>query len=386
MEGAREFIPYGRQWIERRDIDAVVEVLESDWLTTGPQVAAFEEALAEFCGVPHAIAVSSGTAALHLAMLSLGVGPGDEVIVPAMTFVATANAVVFTGATPVFADICEDTLLLDPDSVSSLLSSRTKGIVAVDYGGHPCDYEALQNIASRHGLFLVSDACHSLGGYYKGRPVGTLADVTVFSFHPVKMITTGEGGALVCADSGLAKRARRLRNHGIDLDFRERAGRNTWEYDMVELGFNYRITDFQCALGISQLSRLKEWVVRRNEIASRYRSAFCDMKGITPLVSYSHVVNAYHLFVVKLIGAEERLEFFLAMRRRGIGVNVHYKPVHLHSFYRERFGGRKGQCPVAEKAYHSIVSLPIYPQMSAQEVDRVIGAAAESLEEIGVTS
>jgi len=266
-------LPYGRQSIDDDDVAAVVEVLRSDWLTTGPAVPAFEQALAELTGAREAVVVSSGTAALHAAMHVLGVGPGDEVIVPTLTFAASANCVVYQGATPVFADVDADTLLVDPASVEARLSPRTRAVIAVDFAGQPCDYPALRRLTAPRGIALVADACHALGAADRGVPVGRLADLTALSFHPVKHITTAEGGALVTDDPERARRARVFRNHGITTDHRERERTGTWTYDMVTLGFNYRLSDLQCALGLSQLSHLSQWVTRRRDIAAVYDAA-----------------------------------------------------------------------------------------------------------------
>ena len=264
------FLPYGRQQIDDDDIAAVVEALKADFITTGPKVAAFEEAICAFTGAKHGVAVSSGTAALHCIMAAAGIGPGDEVIVPAMTFAASANAVLFQGGTPVFADVDEETLLIDPASVKRLITKRTRAILGVDYAGQPCDYAALRKIAEEHGLHLFADACHSLGSEFDGRKAGTLADATAFSFHPVKHITTGEGGMAVCDDPSFAKRLRLFRNHGISNDYKEREEKGQWFYEMLELGFNYRISDIQCALGISQLKKLPSWLEKRRRIAKDY--------------------------------------------------------------------------------------------------------------------
>ena len=366
------FLPYGRQVIGEDDIAAVVAALRSDWLTTGPRVNEFERAVAEFCGARHGVAVSSGTAALHAAMAAIGIGPGDEVIVPAMTFAATANAVVYQGGTPVFADVEAETLLLDPNSVQERITARTKAIVAVDYAGQPCDYSALRALADRHGLRLVADACHSLGAEFKGRKVGTLADCTVFSFHPVKHLTTGEGGMVLTEDDELATSMRRFRNHGISTDHRQREAIGTWQYEMVELGYNYRISDFQCALGTSQLAKLPVFLARRREIAAQYREAFAGSATIRPLAVRPEGLSAWHLYVVRLAGGVVRETVFHQLRERGIGVNVHYLPVHLHPFYQERFGLRPGLCPVAESAYEAILSLPIWPGMNEEQVERVV--------------
>lgn len=376
-------IPYGKQSIGEDDIAAVVEVLRSDWLTTGPKVPEFEEAFARFVGAKHAVAVSSGTAALHAAMHALGVGPGDEVIIPAMTFAATANCVVFQGGTPIFADVDPDTLLLDPMQAEARITSRTKAIIAVDYAGQPCDYDALRAITSHHKLALVADACHALGGKLGNRPVGSLADLSTFSFHPVKHITTGEGGVITTNDPERATRMRLFRNHGIATDHRQRDNKGTWFYEMVDLGFNYRLTDFQCALGIIQLSKLPEWITRRREIATRYDTEFTDMTAIRPLGIRTGVSHAYHLYVIRLgMGSDgvDRGTVFGALRNMGIGVNVHYIPVHLHPFYRERFGTGPGQCPVAEAAYEKILSLPMFPGMSETDVETVIDAVRRAVQ------
>lgn len=373
-------LPYGHQWIDEEDIAAVVEVLRSDWITTGPKVAEFEQAFADFVGAREAVAVSSGTAALHAAMYALGIGPSDEVIVPPMTFAATANCVVFQGGMPIFTDVDRDTLLLDPAQVEAKITPRTKAIIAVDYTGHPCDYDALGAIADRHGLALVADACHALGGSYKGRPVGSLADLSAFSFHPVKHITTGEGGMITSDDPDLAKRMRVFRNHGVTTDHRQREQQGSWFYEMLDLGYNYRLTDFQCALGMSQLHKLPEWVARRQEIAQRYNAAFAVMPAVHPLAVGEDASHAYHLYVIRLDPKElqaTRPQIFAALRAEGIGVNVHYIPVHLHPFYRERFGTGPGLYPVAEEAYKRLMSLPIFPAMTDKDVSDIIMAISK---------
>jgi perosamine synthetase len=373
-------IPYGHQCIDEEDIRSVVDILRSDWLTTGPTVAEFEEVFARTTGAKFAVAVSSGTAALHAAMYALGIGPGDEVIVPAMTFAASANCVVYQGGTPVFADVNPETLLIDPASVESHLSERTRAIIAVDYAGQPCDYDTLQDIAERHDLALVADACHSLGGRYKERPVGALAALTAFSFHPVKHITTGEGGMITTDKPDLAERMRVFRNHGITTDHRRREEQGSWFYEMAELGYNYRITDFQCALGMSQLRKLPEWIGRRRDIAARYDEAFSGMTCVKPLATGKDLFHAYHLYVIRLClegTALDRSMVFKKMRDAGIGVNVHYIPVHLHPFYRKRFGTKPGLCPVAEDAYERIISLPLFPAMSDDDVGTVINECAK---------
>jgi perosamine synthetase len=369
-------LPYGRQSIDEEDIAAVVEVLRSDWLTTGPKVGEFERALADFVGAREAVAVSNGTAALHAAMYAIGIGPGDEVIVPPMTFAATANCVVYQGGTPIFADVEPDTLLIDPEQVEAKITPRTKAIIAVDYAGQPCDYDALRAITEHYGLMLVADACHALGASYKGKPVGSLAGLSAFSFHPVKHITAGEGGMIVTDDPSLAQRMRVFRNHGITSDHRQREQQGSWFYEMVDLGYNYRLTDFQCVLGTSQLRKLPGWVTRRREIAQQYDVAFAGMPVVEPLAVRPDVVHAYHLYVVRVkshaIGLS-RAEVFAALRASGIGVNVHYIPVHLHPFYRQHFGTGPGLCPVVEQAYEELITLPVFPAMANQDAARVVG-------------
>ena len=366
-----EHLPYGRHWIDEDDIRQVVDALRSDWLTTGPAVEAFERAVADYTGAKHTVAVSSGTAALHAAIFALGIGPGDEVILPPLTFAATANCVAFQGATPVFTDVAHDTLLLDPERVAEKVSPRTKAIIAVDYAGHPCDYDALQKIATRHRLALVADSAHALGATYKGRKAGTLADLTTFSFHPVKHITTGEGGMIATGDAGMARRMRSFRNHGITTDHRERAVVGTWCYEMTDLGYNYRLSDLQCALGISQLRKLPAWSIRRHEIARQYDAAFRNNARVRPLVVRREVSHAYHLYVVRVNAATARDALVSGLRAKGIEANVHYIPVHLHPYYRQRWGGKPGLCPIAEEAYRHIVSLPIFPRMTDADVLRV---------------
>ena len=364
----RQFIPYGRQSIDDEDIEAVVSVLKSEWLTTGPAVELFEEVICLFTGAQHGVAVSNGTAALHSAMYALGIGTGDEVIVPPMTFAATANCILYQGGTPVFADICEDTLLIDPDAVEATITPRTKAIIAVDYAGQPCDWEALRSIADKHGLALVADACHALGAEYQGRKVGTLADITVFSFHPVKHITTGEGGMCVTNDECLATRMRHFRGHGITTTASQREKLGDWYYEMTDLGYNYRITDIQCALGISQLKKLPEWLKKRNELAKQYNAAFAGT-DIRPLRTNENIFHAYHLYVVRV---QNRDEFFRKLRAEGIGANVHYIPVHKHPYYQKYF--EKTSCPVAEKEFEEILTLPLWPEIKEEHIRRIYNA------------
>ncbi len=373
-----KFIPYGRQCIDEDDIKAVVEVLRSDWITTGPAVDEFEEAVTEFVGAEYGVAVSSGTAALHAAMYAVSIAPGDEVIVPAMTFASTATAIVFRGGLPVFCDVDADKLLIDPNLIESKITPKTKAIVAVDYTGQACQYDVLREIADKNNLVLVADACHSIGGMYKGQKVGTLADVTAFSFHPVKHITTGEGGMIVTDNPEYYERMRMFRNHGVTLDQRQRAEKGQWFYEIEDIGYNYRITDIQCALGKSQLKKLPAWIKRRQEIALHYGASFRSLSAIKPLDVMPCSSHAYHLYVVKILDAD-RNEVFSFLRNAGIGVNVHYIPVHLHPFYRRCFGTKEGLCPVAEAAYKQILSLPMFPAMIDEDVDTVIQTVKKAL-------
>lgn len=372
-------LPYGRHEIDEDDVAAVTRVLRSDWLTSGPLVTEFEAAFAGLTGAAHAVAVSNGTAALHAAMFALGIGPGDEVIVPPMTFAASANAVVYQGGTPVFADVEAATLLIDPAQVALKITAKTKAIVAVDYGGQPCDYDALRAVIGRRNIAIVGDACHSVGGRDRGRPVGTLADLSAFSLHPVKHITTGEGGVITTANPEWAARMRTFRNHGITTDHRQRSEQSSWLYEIVELGYNYRLTDIQCALGISQLAKLPARIERRQAIARDYDCAFAAIAEVTPLAVRPEVSHAYHLYVVRVDTSRlacDRATLFTALRREGIGVNVHYIPVHLHPFYRKR-GFGPGLCPVAEAAYEQMITLPMFPGMTARDVRDVVEAVSK---------
>lgn len=372
-----EMLPYGRQSVDAADIEAVAKVLRSDWLTTGPMVDAFEEAVTDYVGADHGVAVSNGTAALHTAMRIAGIGQGDEVIVPTMTFAATANAALYEGARPVFADVQPGDLLIDLDHAQELITPRTKAIVPVDYAGHPCDYEALQSLADDHDLTLIADACHALGATYKGQPVGSLADATCFSFHPVKHITTGEGGMVTTDREEWAENGRRFRHHGMQRDAGIRDEKGAWAYDIPELGQNYRLTDIHCALGTSQLENLDAWITRRRAIASAYDDALTHTPGVDPLDVSQPEGHAYHLYVVRIqeeaFGTDRRAAFH-ALRAENIGVNVHYEPVHLHDYYQDRLGTKPGQCPHAESAYETLITLPMFPTMSDKDIDDVIRA------------
>ena len=370
-------LPYGRQSIEEDDIQAVVNVLRSDWLTTGPKVAEFEEAFAARIGAKYAVSFSSGTAALHGAAFAAGLKPGVEAITTPITFLATPNCVLYQGATPVFADVSTDTLNLDPEKVAARITPRTRAVLPVDYAGHPADLDAMLELAAGHGLVVIEDACHALGAEYRGRRTGSIADMTVFSFHPVKHLATGEGGMVSTDRTDCAQTLRRFRNHGISSDARQRRAEGQWRYEMVLLGFNYRLPDFACVLGLSQLKKLEANLSRRREIAARYAAAFRDLAGILPPAVRLDVNPAWHLYPIRLSLerlSANRAQVFRALRAENIGVNVHYIPVHCHPYYRDRFGYRGGEYPIAEDAYERLISLPMFHGMSDQDVEDVIAA------------
>ncbi len=370
----KTLLPYATQSIDENDINEVVKVLRGSWLTTGPAVKAFEEKLCDYTGAKYAVAVNTGTAALHAASAALGIGPGDEVIVPAISFVASSNCILYQGATPVFADLDPVTLTIAPDDVARKLTPRTKAIVAVDYAGQPCNYDALDQIAREHGIPVIEDGAHSLGAAYNGRKVGTLEDLTILSFHPVKHITTAEGGAILTDSLERCQKMRSFRHHGIDLDLHARGSTNSWIYDVVRLGYNYRIPDTSCALGISQLDKANIWLERRREIAELYSRLLADLPMLQLPQEAPGCNSAWHLYVVRLnldkirVG---RAEVFAALRAENIGVNVHYIPIPWMTLY-QNLGYRKGQWPVAEHEYERLLSLPMYPGMSDSDVEDVV--------------
>jgi len=371
------YIPYGRQWIDDDDIKAVVDVLRSDWMTQGPKVKEFEERFAEYCGVKYAVAVTSGTAALHLACLAAGIGKGDELITSPITFAASSNCALYVGATPVFVDIDPETICLDNNKLKQYLSDRSKAdkakvVVPVHFAGLPCDIEAIHRTAFDNGLVVIEDACHALGAQYpSGERTGSCrySDMTVFSFHPVKHIATGEGGMITTNSPELYEKLMMLRTHGITKNVRdtEMTG-NDYYYEMQKLGFNYRMTDIQSALGISQLKKIDMFLEKRRAIADHYNKAFKEIEDhiILPPNSKEH---AWHLYVIQL-RQNNRDEVFTKLRERGIGVQVHYIPVYHHPYYRE-LGYTGNLCPDAEKYFRSTISLPLYPAMNSDDIERV---------------
>src|SRR5215831_350479 len=375
-------LPYGRQSVDEADIQAVVEVLRSNWLTTGPKVGEFEDEFAAYVGSAHAVSFSSGTAALHGAAFTAGLKPGDEAITTPLTFAATANCILYQGAMPVFADVSSDTLNIDPEQVEKKITARTRAILPVDYAGHPADLDSVIRLARKHDLIMIEDACHALGAEYKGSLVGSIADMTVFSFHPVKHVTTGEGGMVTTNNPTFAETLRRFRNHGISSDARQRQSAGQWHYEMVLLGFNYRLPDIVCALGIEQLKKLKPNLSRRREIAAVYDAEFRHLPGIIPPVVKQEMNPAWHLYPIRLDSEKlsaDRSQIFRALRAENIGVNVHYIPVHLHPYYRDRFGYRGGEFPIAEDAYSKLISLPMFHSMGDQDVADVIHAVKKVL-------
>jgi UDP-4-amino-4,6-dideoxy-N-acetyl-beta-L-altrosamine transaminase len=375
-------LPYGRQEVTAEDVAAVTEALTSDFLTTGPRVALLEGALARLAGARRAAVVSSGTAALHAAYHALGLGAGDEIVTSPLTFAATANAALYLGARVRFVDVEPVTGAIDPALIEPAIGPRTKLVVPIDYGGHPADYDRIVPAAHARGLNVVADAAHSLGGTYYGRPVGSLADLTTTSFHPVKLITTAEGGAVLGSWDAWVDRVVRFRDHGI-----ERPAPGTvhpdgpWVHEMRELGYNYRLTDVQCALGLSQLSRLAKYLDRRRKIVARYREAFADLQLTLPR-ELEGVCSGWHLYVVRVQEASRRRAFFERLREHGLLVQVHYMPVYFHPYYQD-LGYKRGLCPIAEDFYARCVSLPLFPSMTDEDVEssieRVRKAASATL-------
>jgi len=370
----KDFIPYGRQNIDEEDIDAVVEVLRSRLITQGPVVEAFEKRVAEYCGARFAVAFNSGTSALHAAMYAAGVGTGDEVITSPITFLASANAAVYMGAKPVFVDMDMDTYCIDIEKVEAAITPQTRAIIPVDYAGYPVNIKKLREIADRNHLLIIEDAAHALGAMRKGVRVGIESDMTMFSFHPVKHITTGEGGMIVTDNEEYVQKLRQFRCHGMVKDEHlliENHG--PWYYEMQDVGYNYRITDIQCALGLSQLKKLESFLGERNRIASYYDEAFKDVEWVeSPPISAEVGRHGYHLYPLLLDWRIDRKAFFNYMRAHNIGVQVHYVPVHLQPYYRSEFGYMNGDFPVAEEFYLHEVSLPIFPGLSEEAQDYVI--------------
>ncbi len=384
MSGHKKFIPYGQQSIDESDVSAVCDVLHSPWLTTGPMVDKFEVALLERTGARFCVVYNSGTAALHAAYHAAGLGPGDEIITTPITFAATANAALYCGARPIFADIADNSFHIDPVKIEEAINPNTKAIVPVDMAGMPAPLEQIKEISAAHNLIVIEDASHALGASYKGRPIGSIADMSIFSFHPVKIITSGEGGAVTTDNAEYYQRLLAFRNHGIvrDPDFfietDSKTDGGSWYYEQQDLGFNYRLPDINCALGLSQLSRLNDFLQRRREIADRYNEALKITSGLLlppePFGADSLNTSAWHLYIIRLaVDRPSRSQVIEKLREEGIGTQVHYIPVYLHPYYL-KLGYRPGLCPQAEDYYKRCLTIPLFPAMTDAELERVIAA------------
>lgn len=370
------YIPYGKQTIDEDDINAVVEVLKSDYITTGPKISEFEKKVADYVGAKYAVAIANGTAALHAACFAAGIGEGDEVITTPITFAASANCTLYCGAKPVFADIEEDSYNISPEEIRNKITDKTKAIIAVHFTGQPCEMDEIHKIAKENNLIVIEDAAHALGADYKSKKVGSISDMTTFSFHPVKHITTGEGGMIVTNDENLYERLKLFRTHGITREEKYLSKNDgPWYYEQIDLGYNYRITDIQCALGVSQMDKLDDFVSKRRMLVERYNEAFKDVSGIVTPKQVEGCHNSYHLYVIQV---NNRLEVFNRLRADGIGVNVHYIPVYKHPYYQKN-GYDNVCCPNAEKYYEHCISLPLYPKLTLDEQDYVIEKVKEAV-------
>ena len=376
-----EFLPFHLPLIEQDDIRALTDVLRSGWITSGPKVREFEQAFGAYLGARHALAVNSGTSALHLALKAAGVGRGDEVVLPTMTFAATAEVVIHAGAEPVLVDSLPGTMNLDVNQVEAAITPRTKAIIPVHFGGHPCDMDRLLAIARNRRIALIEDSAHALPAKYRGRTVGTLGDITCFSFYATKSITTGEGGMVTTENESYAERMRILSLHGLSKDAWNRYGaRGSWRYDILEAGYKYNLTDLQAALGIAQLKKCDAMWRRRDEIAAKYSRGLAAVKAFHTPCASPHVQHAWHLYVILVdepalrIGRDQVIE---ELRQRGIGTSVHFIPLHLHTYYQKEWGYRRGDFPVAERYFDRCISLPIYPRMKDGDADRVVECLAD---------
>lgn len=375
----RKMIPYGRQTIEEDDVQAVVDVLRSDYLTTGPKIAEFEKMVADYVGAKYAVAISNGTSALHAACFAAGIQAGDEVITTPLTFAASSNCVLYCGGTPVFADVDPKTYNIDPEDIRRKITDKTKAIIVVHLAGQPCDMDEIHKIAKEHDLLVIEDGAHALGSVYKGKKIGTLSDMTTFSFHPVKPITTGEGGMIVTDNKEFYQKMMLFRSHGITRD-ENLMTRNDgpWFYQQLDLGYNYRITDIQCALGCSQMKKLDRFLARRKEIVAHYNEAFADCENIVTPYQLPETESGWHLYIVQVKNCDRR-KVFETLREQGIAVNVHYIPVYMHPYYQEH-GYKDVHCKNAEEVYSHIISLPLYPALTSEQQKFVIGRVREIAE------
>jgi perosamine synthetase len=380
MKKRESFLSYGQQWITDEDIEAVVTVLKSPFLTQGPKIHEFERKVADYVGAKYAVAFSNGTAALHGACFAAGIGEGDEVITTPITFAATSNAVLYCGGKPIFADIDDRTYNIDPKEIRKHITPNTKAIIPVDFTGQPADMDVIMEIANEHGLIVIEDGAHSLGAKYKGRKVGTLAHMTMFSFHPVKPVTTAEGGVIVTDSEEYYEKLKRFRSHGI-INQNLSRDEGPWYYEMVDLGYNYRMTDLQAALGISQMDKLDRFIERRREIANMYNEAFKTMDSVILPMQLEGTQSGWHLYMLQLMLDKlkrSRREIFESLRAENIGVHVHYIPVYWHPYY-QKLGYRKGICPKAEQWYEQALTLPIFPKMTDEDVNDVIEAVKRNV-------
>lgn len=373
-------LPYGRQWIDENDIKEVIKVLRSNWITQGPKIKEFEDALCKYTGAKYAVVVSSGTAALHIACLAVGIKEGDEVITSSITFAASANCILYCGGRPVFADIQEDTANIDPQEIKKQITKKTKAIIPVHFAGHPCDLEEIQSIARSHNLFVIEDAAHALGAEYQNSKIGSgkYSDMTIFSFHPLKSITTGEGGAVLTNNQDLYKKLLILRTHGITKSSLFHQAKGDWYYEMQALGYNYRITDIQAALGISQLTKLDKFIKERRRIVSIYSEAFRDSPCLDIPVEREYVRTSAHLYSLKLKSRfkSKKKKIFCRLRKLGLGVQVHYIPVYLHPYY-QKLGYGRWLCCAAEDFYQREISVPLYYGMAKDEIKYVVKTVQE---------
>lgn len=378
------YLPYGRQWIDEEDIESVINVLKGDYLTTGPAVSEFERAVASYVGTNYAVSFSSGTAALHGACFAAGIGDGDEVITTPMTFAASSNCVLYQGGRPVFADIDSDTYNINPKKVEELINENTKAIIPVHFTGQPVALDEIQHLAKKHNLVVIEDAAHALGATYKGEKIGSLSDMTMFSFHPVKHITSGEGGIITTNSEKYYEKLLQFRSHGITREpdkLIENHG--PWYYEMQFLGFNYRMTDIQAALGTNQLKKIDKFVDIRKKYVSKYNEAFNRVSEIQTPYQERYASSSWHLYIIRLDLKKlsgNRREIFEALLSANIGVNVHYIPVHLLPYY-SKLGYQRGLCPNAEKLYEEIITLPLFPAMSEQDISDVITAVNRVINE-----
>jgi len=377
-----QLIPYGRQSIDEEDIRAVMEVLHSDWLTTGPKVDEFERSISDYCGCHNAVAVNSGTSALDIAIQSLELPKGTEVITSPFTFAATSNAILYNGLVPVYADISRDTRNIDPDEIRNKITKKTGALLFVDYAGQPCDITEMQEICREYDLFMIEDACHALGAEYHGKKIGTLSDMTIFSFHPVKLITSGEGGMVTTNDPGRADALRLLRSHGIDKTAHNLSETGAaWAYDMVTLGRNYRMTDIQAALGISQAKKIDRFVQKRTKLSQFYHELLQEIPQIQLPVILENVTHAWHLYTILLDGIK-RDAVFTYLKSSNIGVNLHYIPTYHFSYYQKNHPQNSSLFPVTEDVFNHILTLPLYPELREEDIQFIVETLKKAIQQI----